>query len=139
MALKKIFMKYKFLPLLLILSGIFIILSCNRKTSANLAEGEMKNDTIYKGVLVKSGICSQKVVEVIGEKEGLRFEESWTDESSNKTYRNVFSVKNICDFPGDIKEGDTISFRKGKEVKQCAVCMAYTPVPETHVEIEVIN
>ncbi len=116
--------------------GILLLFSCNRKMAVNTTDA---GDMVYKGVLVKSGICSQKVVEVLGDAEGLNFEESWTDESTGKSYKNVFSVKNICDFPADIKEGDTISFKKGREIKQCAVCMAYTPVPETHVEIEVLR
>ena len=69
--------------------GILLLFSCNRKMAVNTTDA---GDMVYKGVLVKSGICSQKVVEVLGDAEGLNFEESWTDESTGKSYKNVFSI-----------------------------------------------
>ena len=94
-----------------LLAAIFILITtaCNRKISKSASGNE---EVLYTGVLVKHGICSQRVIEVTGNKQGLEFLESWTDESTNKTYKNVFAVKNVCDFPADIKEGDTLHSKK---------------------------
>lgn len=66
---------------------------------------------------------------------------SWTDETTNKSYKNAFSFVNPCDFPQSIKEGDEFWFvidstTKGKE---CAVCLAYYPTPPKKIWIKVVE
>jgi hypothetical protein len=85
----------------------------------------------FKGKLVKSGICGQKVIKLLSERaEGIVITEKWTDSLSNKEYENVFTVGNACDFPVSIKEGDEFSFRLTViPPSDCIQCYAYTPVP----------
>ena len=85
----------------------------------------------FTGKLVKSGICGQKVIQLLSERvEGIAFAEKWTDSLSNKEYENVFTVGNACDFPVSIREGDEFSFALTViPPSDCIQCYAYTPVP----------
>ena len=63
-------------------------------------------------------------------------EDKWTDESSNRKYNNVFALKSICDFPENIEENDSFNFVIDNEKENnCAVCEAYTPVPNKSISI----
>lgn len=102
---------------------------------AGCTKAEQQNKTsgsgCFKGILVKKGICGQYVIKVLTEdKQGLNFAATWTDESSAKTFTNVFTAENFCSFPSSASEGDEISF-KVTTVKEnaCIVCQAFTPVP----------
>ena len=67
-------------------------------------------------------------------------EEKWTDESSNREYKNVFRLESICDFPESIKENDSFNFVIDNDKENlCAVCYAYTPTPDKSVSITVLD
>ena len=98
-------------------------------------------DACLKGIVVKKGICGQFVIKVLSEaKDGVKYAGSWKDESSGKTFTNVFTVENYCTFPGTLNEGDEFKF-KLTTVKDsnCAVCQAFTPVPNEKNSIIVSN
>ena len=64
----------------------------------------------------------------------------WKDEHSGKSYKNVFALASKCTFPKDIQEGDEFYFRiDSSEVQDCAVCMAYYPVPPKKLMIKVVE
>jgi hypothetical protein len=93
----------------------------------------------FSGKLVKQGICMNYVIQVndIDFPQDL-IEKKWTDESSQIEYENVFALESVCDFPESIKEGDSFSFIIDNEKKnQCAVCLAFSQVPEKSVNITV--
>ena len=67
-------------------------------------------------------------------------EDKWTDESSNKKYNNVFALKSICDFPETIEKNDSFNFVIDNDKENnCAVCLAYTPVPNKSISITVLD
>ena len=76
---------------------------------------------------------------VDGNLDNSQIESSWTDETTGKSYKNVFALANPCDFPSSIKEGDEFNFIivTAKE-KNCAVCMAYYPTPKKKLMIKVL-
>lgn len=64
---------------------------------------------------------------------------NWTDESTGKSYKNVFALGSRCNFPSDIKEGDEFYFAiDSTTVQNCAVCLIYYPVPPKKLSIKVI-
>jgi hypothetical protein len=110
-----------------------ILFSCNDSVII-----EPKSDT-FLGKLVKKGICMNYVIQVNDSDfpQDL-IEDKWTDESSNKKYNNVFALKSICDFPENIQENNSFIFMIDSEKENnCAVCYAYTPVPNKSISITV--
>jgi hypothetical protein len=85
----------------------------------------------FKGKLVKRGICGQRVVQLVGREVGaIVTAAKWTDSLSGKSYENVFTVANPCDFPAGIKEGEEFNFSiTTSRGEGCITCYAYTPVP----------
>jgi hypothetical protein len=84
-----------------------------------------------QGKLVKRGICGQYVVQLMSEPaDGISYAKQWTDSMAQKSYENVFTVSNPCNFPASIKEGDTFNFTITSEADApCIQCRAYTPTP----------
>ncbi len=100
-----------------------------------------KSEERYKGKLEIAGICMNYTISVLeGEMDTAAIVNNWTDETTNKTYTDVFKLGNPCDFPSTIKQGDefyfTIDTTGGKD---CVVCMAYYPTPSKAVSIKVVN
>jgi len=117
--------------------GIFlkllIILSCNKD--------EVDEVQFFSGKLVKQGICMNYVIQVndIDFPQDM-IEKKWTDEFSEIGYENVFALESVCDFPESIKEGSSFRFKIDADKKNlCAVCLAFTPVPEKSVSITVLE
>lgn len=82
----------------------------------------------YTIALLEGNIDSSKIVK------------TWTDETTNKVYSNVFALENPCNFPAGIKQGDEFYFVTQVAVKEpCAVCMAYYPTPEKKLSIQIIQ
>jgi len=95
----------------------------------------------FTGTLVKQGICLNYVIQVndVDFPQEL-VEKNWIDEFSEIEYENVFALKSVCDFPESINEGDSFNFIIDKEKEnQCAVCLAFSPVPNKSVSITVID
>ena len=60
-----------------------------------------------------------------------KIETSWKDPATGIIYDKVFALGNPCSFPADIKEGDEFYFNLiEKDKSECAVCMAYRPLPD---------
>ena len=115
---------------------VFSLLACVNPKNSNLLTTV---DGCYKGKLVISGICKQKAVVLLSSNSGnLAIDSSWINPDDGQLYKNVFSVKNVCDFPENIKVGDTFDFKIATAQKSdCAVCLAYIPTPSSQLFIEV--
>jgi len=113
---------------------IFCINFCseNQISSYNL-------ENLVRGKLVIKGICMNYVIQVLSDNvDGNLIEKSWTNEFTEISYKNVFGLGSICDFPKDIDEGDEFSFSILEEKDQiCANCKAYSPTPKKKLFIEV--
>ncbi len=95
----------------------------------------------YKGKLEIAALCMNYTISV---KEGninaSDVVTNWTDETTNKSFNNVFKLGNPCDFPASIKQGDEFYFTiDTAKSKDCAVCMAYYPTPPKALSIKVVQ
>src|SRR5688500_16407755 len=91
---------------LMILMALFLFIGCSKDSKDNWNCIEKPDtDGCYTGKLVKKGPCGQMVIEILSaDKSGLQYAAQWTDPVSRKLYQNVFTVHNICDFPGNLTE-----------------------------------
>ena len=106
--------------------------SCNKKSN---------NSACLKGRLEIKGICSNYVITIIdGPVDTSRVVANWTDPETNKMYKNVFALGSPCTFPAAINEGEEFYFEYVTETKEdCAVCLAFRPVPEKNNMIKVLE
>ena len=123
------------MKLLLFSSIAFILLSssdCGKKKTSAVR---------YKGKLEIAALCMNYTIKVTeGKIDTSRVAATWTDETTPKTYTDVFRLGNPCDFPPTIKQGDEFYFViDSTEGKNCAVCMAYYPTPPKALSIKVVE
>lgn len=100
-----------------------------------------------KGKLIRRS-CASIVVQVLDAGTDLG-ENGWSKDGADvngkmartNVYDHVFAVKNVCDFPASIKEGDEITFIliSDKDIvhKDCAICMMYDNPPAANYAIRV--
>ena len=114
------------MKILVPLTAIFLLSSpiqnCNDKK---------KESSSYKGKLEIKALCMNYTISLIeGDLDTSKIAAKWTDETTGKSYINVFALGNPCDFPSTIKQGDEFYFSIDTvKEKNCAVCMAYYPTP----------
>ncbi|MFT3702508.1 MAG: hypothetical protein QM802_09070 [Agriterribacter sp.] len=101
------------------------------------------NADVLKGRLVVNELCGHYIVELIsGQMDTAKLAVDWHDEKRNTTYKQSFSIKNVCSFgKAALKEGDVFSFKVDSDTppEVCAVCMAYYPTPQQSVAVKEIN
>ena len=125
------------MKLLFLLSGILILTisadQCGKKK--NQAAGK------FKAKLETKGICMNYTFRLTeGEIDTSMINASWTDESTGKSYNNVFGLGSPCTFPKNIEQGDDFYFVIDTTQKQqCAVCLAYYPSPPRKLSIKVVD
>ena len=95
----------------------------------------------YKGKLEIKAACMNYTISVQqGTVDTALFAASWTNESTGKSYKNVFALDSRCTFPAAINEGDEFYFTiDSTAVQDCAVCLIYYPVPPKRVAIKVLD
>jgi len=93
----------------------------------------------YKARLEIKGICMNYTIKVLEENIDTSLVASqWTDETTGKSYANVFKLGSPCNFPENIQQGDEFTFTIDDSVKKdCAVCMAFYPTPPKSLSIKV--
>jgi hypothetical protein len=92
---------------------------------------------VYRGRLEIKGICMNYTIRLLeGNLDSTLISPQWTDETTGKSYTQVFGLGSRCTFPANIEQGDEFSFRIDTAAsKQCAVCLAYYPTPAKHLSI----
>ena len=107
--------------------------------SAKNCTEKKKESSLYKGKLEIKALCMNYTIRLIeGDLDTSKIAAKWTDETTGKTYTNVFGLANHCDFPATIKQGDEFYFSIDTvKEKNCAVCMAYYPTPPKKLIIKV--
>ena len=122
---------------------LYLLLSLIPFVASESASCSKKSDPVncMKGRLEIKGICSNYVITITdGPVDTSKVEAAWTDPETNKTYKNAFKLGSPCTFPSNLKEGDEFYFNFVDETKEdCAVCMAYRPVPDKINMINVMN
>jgi hypothetical protein len=95
----------------------------------------------YKGRLVIQAACMNYTISLEqGNLDTSLMASHWTDETTGKTYKNVFALGSRCTFPSRIKEGDEFYFTlDSTPVQNCAVCLMYYPVPPKKLSIKVLD
>lgn len=120
--------------LLLILFSFLLVSAkdgCKKTSTANC----------LKGQLVIKGICMNYTVKLLeGKIDSPLIEAQWKDDNADRSYTNVFALGNKCNFPQNIKEGDSFYFTiDSSAVQNCNVCMAYYPTPSKKLFIRVLE
>jgi hypothetical protein len=123
----------KAMKLFVFLTGIFFLTAsadgCDKK----------KTNVVYKGRLEIKAICMNYTIKLMeGNIDTSLIAGIWTDETTNKSYTNVFALASPCTFPSSIKQGDEFYFTIDTTGRRdCAVCMAYYPRPSRRLSIKV--
>jgi len=99
------------------------------------------NAFCFKGRLKIKAACMNYTIKLIdGDMDTSLIVQKWTNESTGKSYSNVFALASRCSFPADIREGQEFYFALDKTtVQNCAVCMMYYPVPSKQLSINVLR
>ena len=122
---------------LLLLLSVFILLGATTKSCKN----QQLPPGCYKGKLEIKALCMNYTISI----QSKNFDTSmvvnnWTDETTGKTYKNVFRLGSPCTFPDSLKAGDEFYFTiDSTSVQKCMVCMAYYPTPSKRLSIKVLN
>jgi hypothetical protein len=96
----------------------------------------------YKGKLEIKAICMNYTLRLVeGNIDTTLISGNWMDETTHKSYQNVFALGNPCTFPATIEQGQDFNFviDTASPQKQCAVCMAYYPTPPKKLFIKVVE
>jgi hypothetical protein len=104
---------------------------CSKKTTGPVT---------YKAKLETKALCMNYTLRLLeGSIDPSLIDASWKDESTGKSYTNVFGLANPCNFPATIEQGDEFYFViDDTKQKECAVCMAYYPTPTKKLSIKVV-
>lgn len=108
----------------------------------SLTTGKCKNkDSVYKGRLEIKAICMNYTIKLLeGDPDTSLYVSNWKDESTGKSYTDVFALGSVCSFPASINEGDEFYFKiDSSYVSDCAVCMAYYPKPPKSIAIKIVE
>lgn len=125
------------MKLILLVSSIILLSASNKscKQQQELPAG------CFKGKLEIKALCMNYTLSI----QSKNFDTSmivgnWTDETTGKSYKNVFQLGSKCNFPDSIKAGDEFYFTiDSTSVQNCMVCMAYYPTPSKRLSIKVLN
>jgi hypothetical protein len=124
------------MKLLLVLCS-FILVSASTKSCKDqeLPQG------CYKGRLEIKAMCMNYTISIQSKNfDASMVVSNWTDETTGKSYKNVFGLGSRCTFPDSLKAGDEFYFTiDTTSVQNCMVCMAYYPTPEKKLSIKILN
>ena len=125
------------MKLLLITASFFFLTT---KSTCKNKNTPAVYDNCFKGRLEIKANCMNYTVSILeGQMDTSLYNASWTNESTGKSYKDVFALGSRCSFPNTINEGDEFYFTLDSTSDQgCAVCMMYYPVPPKKLEIKVI-
>lgn len=123
----------------LILIAIIVVVSTTLIYCTS--QKEALKTTCYKGRLEIKGICSNYTIKLLdGKMDTSKIAALWTDETTQKSYTNVFALGSPCTFPSTLDAGDEFYFTiDDTNVQNCAVCMAYYPHPQQKLKIKVLT
>lgn len=129
-------MKWLIIPIFFLITGP---VTCSKQDQLS---DNQKPGVCFKGRLSVTGICGNFVIEVIeGDIDRKLVVEKWTHPYTGVVYNNAFALESICTFPTTIQEGDEFYFSIAADSpeQKCPVCLAYSPVPEKRISIDICN
>ena len=124
------------MKLFLLLTGILLF-----SISADKCGDKKSDAAVFKAKLEIKALCMNYTLRLLeGNIDSTLIAAAWTDESTGKSYKNVFGLGSPCTFPPTIKEGDEFYFTVDSSLKQeCPVCLAYYPTPPKKLSIKVVE
>ena len=125
------------MKLLLLLSAIFLL-----TISADKCGKKKKTETgMYKAKLEIKALCMNYTLQLLeGNIDTSLITAKWIDESTGKSYTNVFALGNPCIFPATLNQGDEFYFLIDTSIqKDCIICLAWYPKPAKALSIKVID
>jgi hypothetical protein len=117
-----------------------VLIGCAQESSSKEYQVDCGDHDLVGRLAIK-GICMNYVIEVIsGDFDPTKVMAQWTDPGTQEVYTQAFALGSVCDFPENLQEGDTFSFVfTPNQPGNCAVCLAYRPVPEVTQTIAVCS
>jgi hypothetical protein len=124
------------MKLFILLTGIFLL-----TISADKCGNKKSDAATFKAKLEIKALCMNYTIRLLeGNIDTSLINGTWTNESTGKSYNNVFGLGSPCTFPATIKEGDEYYFTIDSLTKHnCPVCMAYYPTPHKKLSIKVVE
>jgi hypothetical protein len=124
----------------LFLVASFILLTAKEDCKTKKGNSNVNPTGCYMGRLEVKGGCMNYTISIISPNvDTALVAGNWTDETTGKTYKNVFALKSRCTFPDNINAGDEFYFMiDSTSVQNCAVCLMYYPVPSKKLSIKVV-
>src|SRR5688572_9742590 len=124
------------MKLFILLTSIFLL-----TISADKCGAKKTDAASFKAKLEIKALCMNYTIRLLeGNIDTSLISGTWTNESTGKSYNNVFGLGSPCAFPANIKEGDEFYFTIDSSSKQdCPVCMAYYPTPPKKLSIKVLE
>src|SRR3954468_24951994 len=82
-----------------------------------------KNNAAYKGRLEIKGMCMNYTIKLLaGNLDTSLIDSKWIDETTNRSYSNVFALASRCSFPASIEQGEEFLFTiDTTTVQNCSV------------------
>ena len=129
------------MKLLFFLSSIFILTVSADKCGSKKKNATGTTTATYKAKLETKALCMNYTLRLLeGDIDTSLISSNWIDESTGKSYTNVFGLGSPCTFPPGIEQGDDFYFQIDTSQKQeCAVCMAFYPTPPRKLSIKVVE
>jgi hypothetical protein len=92
------------MKMLIFLSAIFVLTisaqNCNSNKQKVITESAKSDTTRYKARLETKAICMNYTLRLLeGNIDTSLIVSNWTDETTGKSYKNVFALGNPCTFP----------------------------------------
>src|SRR5882757_5855344 len=88
-----------------------IVISIFLLASAEKCSQKKDGMPVYKGRLEIKAMCYNYAIKLLeGNIDTSKIVANWTNASTKRSYTNVFALKNPCNFPASIKEGDEFYF-----------------------------
>jgi hypothetical protein len=124
----------------ILLAVSLVLLTAKETCKAKKGKTSFSSNGCYKGKLEIKGGCMNYTISITSESfDTSLVMASWTDENTNRDYKNVFALNSRCTFPDNINAGDEFYFMiDSTSVQNCAVCLMYYPVPSKKLSIKVI-
>jgi len=124
---------------ILILISIALF-SCSKLPASGSGNNNSNTTEKIKAKVVRI-TCASTTIEIL-DAAHYNLGVSWTMEGTSNTYEHVAVVANKCEFPSNLKEGDTFYFQVINESdasNNCAVCMMYDFPPSKSLFLKVVN
>jgi len=114
--------------------------ACNKLPANGNGNNDSNDSTKIKAKVIRI-TCASTVIEIL-DAAHYNLGVSWTMEGTTNSYEHVAVVANKCEFPSNLKEGDSFYFQvinESEASNDCAVCMMYDYPPNKSIFLKVVN